>query len=227
MSIRNNQYFVLMDNCTRHPDAPGRALALKHILIVGVLLLTFSNCSKDDKIQRKNFILAGEKGSGMTYRDFNPDIVVKADSQNISKTVNIDINNDGNKDFSIFTYYNLKAINCSIKLVNDSANQMEICSFKDAQYGWSESWSTNYYSGSLFKLSLNETITQSKYWTFKGGVGGNNNSFRLEFTPDWLNKDYYIGIRFIENGDTLYGWVRLSLKGYSEVVLYDCAYQSK
>jgi len=163
---------------------------MKNILIVGVLLLTFSNCSKDDKIQRKNFILAGEKGSGMIYRDFNPDIVVKADSQIITKTVNIDINNDGNKDFSVFTYYNLKAINCIIYLQNDSANQMEICSFKDAQYGWSESWSTNYYSGSLFKLSLNETITQSKYWTFKGGRGGNNNSFGLEFTPDWLNKDY-------------------------------------
>lgn len=200
---------------------------MKNILIVGVLLLTFSNCSKDEKIQRKNFILAGEKGSGMTYRDFNPDIVVKADSQNISKTVNIDINNDGNKDFSVYAYYNLKAINCIIYLQNDSINQMEICSFKDAQYGWSESWSTNYYSGSLFKLSLNETITQSKYWTFKGGRGGNNNSFGLEFTDDWLNNDYYIGIRFIENGDTLYGWVRLSLKGNSEVVLYDCAYQSK
>ena len=152
---------------------------MKNILIVGVLLLTFSNCSKDDKIQRKNFILAGEKGSGMTYRDFNPDIFVKADSINDHTTVNIDINNDGKKDFSVYIYCSLKSISCSIELQNDSINQMEICSFKDPQYGWSESWSTNYYSGSLFKLCLNETITQSKYWTFKGGVGVgvNNNSF--------------------------------------------------
>ena len=202
---------------------------MKNILLVSVILLTiFSGCKRDEKIQRKNFILAGEKGSGMIYRDFNPDIVVKADSQNISKTVNIDINNDGKKDFSVYTYYSLKSISFIIELQNDSANQMEICSFKDAQYGWSVSPSSTYYDGSLFKFSLNDSITNSKYWTFKGGRGGNNNSFGLNITDDYsLNKDYYIGIRFIENGDTLYGWVRLSLKGNSEVVLYDCAYQSK
>lgn len=201
---------------------------MKNILIVSVLLFTiFSGCKRDERIQRKNLILAGEKGSGMTYRDFKPDIVVKADSQNIDTTVNIDINNDGNKDFSVFSYNNLKAINCFVNLENDSTNQMEICSFKDAQYGWSASPSSTYYDGSLFKLSLNDKITHSKYWTFKGGRGGNNNSFGLGFNPDWLNNDYYFGIRFIENGDTLYGWVRLSLKGNSEVVLYDCAYQTK
>ncbi|MFZ4798138.1 MAG: hypothetical protein ACOYMA_11640 [Bacteroidia bacterium] len=202
---------------------------MKNILIVSILLFTFFwGCKRDERIQRKNLILAGEKGSGMTYRDFNPDIVVKADSINDHTTVNIDINNDGKKDFSVYTYYSLKSISLIIKLQNDSANQMEICSFKDAQYGWSISWSSTYYDGSLFKLNLNETITQSKYWTFKGGRGGYNNSFGLNITDDYsLNKDYYIGIRFIENGDTLYGWVRLSLKGNSEVVLYDCAYQTK
>lgn len=45
---------------------------------------------------------------------------------------------------------------------------------------------------------------------------------------NWRNtSNKYLGIRFVQGSDTLYGWIRMSVIGYTRIILHDCAFEKK
>lgn len=131
------------------------------------------------------------------------------------------MNNDGKKDFKVYLDYIQNNLYSKIELQSDSTNKLEICSYN----GWTYSPSVFYYDGYLKQLSINDTINQNKIWTPLWRFS--TLYFELHFMNNILGNDNYIGVKFIDKNDTLYGWVRYSLKSEYELVIKDCAYQSK
>lgn len=188
---------------------------MKNGLIYLSILFVFIACSgKEDPI-RKKFALAGVYDESMVYNDFVPDLIIKSD------TLGVDINNDGLNDFCIGAYSESGYVDGFIFIQRDNKHSLEFNGERVSGSGTYDS--LNYDSGMPYKLTYKDTIKHGYSWTTD--FRGTGSNYKLEFNNNWLNKEQYLGIRFVENADTLYGWIRLNVKSEYEVVLYDCAYQ--
>jgi len=69
---------------------------------------------------------------------------------------------------------------------------------------------------------VGEDVKKDPYYYKISGIYGS----LLDANDDQNFKNKYIGIRFVEEQDTLYGWLRISLVN-AHLIFHDCAYQRK
>ena len=73
----------------------------------------------------------------------------------------------------------------------------------------------------------NFNMASWKKFVFEYGSGGENTTWDSWGSGDWLynTEDKYLGVRFLEGTDTLYGWIRLYVHDLIETTVKDYAYQ--
>ena len=209
-------------------------------------------CKPDAPILEITGYKAGEITSQMTYHDFSPDIVLDtlpdtATFGGISNMLEIDLNKDNMNDLWLSSYClyadfsshlatNLAPLNSPNNYFSFYSGKMGI--------SFSNPSENEYVSGGLiFKFKLAEeipfkgewTLVESKYkgiplrnsWFALAGRTTTNDDMFKDYTNfNWRNtQNAYMGIRWIKNQDTLYGWVRMSVDGYSKIILHDCAFE--
>lgn len=221
-----------------------------------MIFILLAGCRRDIEIDlNDNNILAGIVSKDMIYYDFEPDIIL--DTLPVSEpfgtevnTLDVDINNDSISDLRLraisyksdFNYgmnsdlirYNAQQtpfnINAAILYYNldgpffKSYNCFGIpkkLNFKEKVNLNSSIWTTHdsLYNGLPLRITILGLASRGT---------DNTDVFQKYGKDNWINtSNGYIGMRFIEGNDTLYGWIRLSVDGYSKIILHDCAYQKK
>lgn len=220
-------------------------------ILIGVMFgMIWFSCKHDEELKQPlkplGPVFAGVVGENMVYTDFVPDIDI--DTLRLSPYINfnynervLDINCDGVSDVSI--YVNRSDINnrydIMMKPLNTALNRVSYsCSSITCTHGSS---SCNCYecSGSFSSQKNADRIdVDSVQWTgiqlsVENGVSFTNNyfefkSFSKSDSSNWQpTPNRYIGFRFIESTDTLYGWMRVSIVGKAHIVVHDCAYQKR
>jgi hypothetical protein len=221
-----------------------------------LIILMFLGCKHNyEPMDTNKNVLAGVVSENMVYHDFEPDIII--DTITVSKPfssevnfLNIDINHDGSNDLKLRSLSNRDDFNYALSTdltpLKTHTNQISIngalivydfdgplkqsyrCNglvkkmkYKEAIGFYSGIWTTfdSLYNGypltvRTFGLAFKNIVNEDVYETY-----GINN---------WRNtNNSYMGIRFLQGNDTLYGWVRMSVVGYTKIVLHDCAIQKK
>ena len=166
-----------------------------------VFALVHPGCRKDhladpylSSAAKTDFIVAGERDDGITYTDINPDWE-KHGFGLYNDSVNIDLNNDNITDAS-FHY---------ITVLSGSE--------------YDQQTSVNCYNGaeiSVTPKNEGDTINTLSGWSTPGALLCFTKidfvSSDTTYTGQWNGvQDQYIGIRVIQNGRRLYGWIRLSV----------------
>ena len=144
--------------------------------------------------KKKDFILAGETGSDISYHDINPDwdryaFGIAPDS------INLDINDDQLTDVSIrystfsggSSYIAQTTVNC----FNNASISLAPKNQGESIYRYS-SWSTSISILGFTKIDFTVSDTSS--------------------SGAWISTlDKYLGVKIFQNGRTSYGWIRMSL----------------
>lgn len=148
------------------------------------------------------------------YTDIEPDFI----SEKVGDFYSLDLNNDGIVDF------NLKSITTSWAIwVEPALNTNGINAFA-AVPGPFESY--------IIPLDYNRVISAYDGSYFYDSYGG---YLVMEFcdnlpiycTYSWREKtDKYLGLRFLINGQTHYGWARLDVKSATQWTIKDYAYNA-
>jgi len=222
-----------------------------------VILLFIISCKQDDEvIINNNNVLAGVISKEMIYNDFEPDISLDTlpDTVLFGGNVNlldVDLNKDGIKDLRLGSH-SLESSNLGYYLATElipynAQNNLISINAVDTFYGLVGPLNLSYNcTGQVRKLNYREIIgKKTDIWTTidstLNGLPVNNSWFGLASkntqnedmyqnygANNWRNAtNGYLGLRFIQAGDTLYGWIRLSVVGYSKIILHDCAYEKK
>lgn len=150
--------------------------------------------------------------SSIIYTDIEPDFTSIA----LGDTYNLDINNDGTIDFSMTShyesYYNW--------LTLFSINGINACLAVTPWYTETLPLDTG---REIFNPIGIETFETGALFTVGDCMGGGSGCFY-----DWKDKnDKYLGLRFLINGKTHYGWARLTITSHTQWVIKDYAYQAK
>jgi len=207
-------------------------------LLIFISLILFYSCGKDSCEECKeiesetstcpNFILtAGESvHDSIIYIEYNPFIKIKGrkygtDSDYYYKdSFEIDLNNDEIDDL-LFRFYQ--------KFVQPSCE----CEGIDCCTPWGESLCTveilsnvelactDYYGLNPDRLQFGDTIDSRLTWINDNkkhlfDAGGMSES---PWDIDYYNS--YMGYRFIEQNDTLYGWIRINTHYADIIEIYD------
>ena len=171
-------------------------------LYLFLLLIVFAmSCKKDHFAyvtnptkEKKEFILAGEKGDGIYYHDITPDWIRYAYGL-IGDSINIDMNDDNAVDICI----KYSTITSSSSYITQT--------------------SVNCLNGAMFSLSpknMNDTINAPSSWSSTISLL----SFtKIDFaTSDttvsgpWIStSDKFLGVKVMHNGKATYGWIRMDL----------------
>jgi len=133
----------------------------------------------------------------------------------------LDLNNDGQVDFN-FEFWKFSAESTGYFIQSFSL-------YAYHQYG-------NQIEGTGINASAlheNDIIDGSKPWISHSAVLGQYNSAIYSTTSffssggNWINiTDRYLGVRLIENTDTLYGWIRMDVNIKDSMVIKDFAYNT-
>lgn len=181
-------------------------------------------------------IVAGQIPESGHYYDFSPDTTLLS-SQNFNNyQLDLDLNNDGEPDFEIYTYNYGGNGGWSRRISIESYNDNEVAySFSDSCFaGPSHHFVDNYFVCRAF--DANDTIKSAANWTHEDG---HLNHFRFGVHVDSLDNNYsftckdssfttpakYIGVRIISS-DTLYGWIKVSGTASYMVTIEEHASQS-
>ena len=208
------------------------------ILMIGML-----GCKPDEQATpiegRKGYVIAGVVTNKVIYHDFEPDIVFDSLSKNwnFPGQLEVDLNEDGLKD-CILSYHwyrgtpNNPTFQSNIETYRSDANKVSLntsdlhCSVNRFYYDC---------RGNLTKHQYHDTIQAKKgMWTLAGTTYQNyvlnqgtyylNGATEGFYYGEWNQPNSgYLGVRFIKDQDTLYGWVRMTVEGYSRITLHDCA----
>ena len=129
----------------------------------------------------------------------------------------LDLNNDGQVDFN-FEFWKYSA----------AATSSFIRSF--SLYGYQQFG--NHIEGTdnnAAALHENDVIDANRPWISHSAVMGQFHSTisSLSATGNWINvTNRYLGLRLIENTDTLYGWLRMDVNIQDSMVIKDFAYNT-
>lgn len=215
--------------------------------------LAFLACKQDNNIDENKDVLAGVVTSKMVYFDFIPDLVIDTipDTSAFGESVNlidIDIDKNGIPDIRIGTFNKKNSGMENILLsniipYNTQSSKTSILA-SDITYDFNTPQKNSYScSGQVKKLNSKDVIEKKiELWTtidstYKGYPLTNSwfgLAARDAFGVDMLDGDLnnwrnvsngYMGIRFVQGNDTLYGWVHISVVGYSKIIVHDYAIQ--
>ncbi|MCZ2130153.1 MAG: hypothetical protein LC109_07770 [Bacteroidia bacterium] len=205
------------------------------ILFLSVFLIL--SCKKDKNPEE---VRAGVVSKGMVHKEFEPQILAYYTLDDKFSTCQVDCNMDGTVDLSFSISNTSSGINTIARLDNHPSNKFSIC-LTDTNYSlrnYPNIPAYIYYTGLVKRLEYKEIINErTGVWS---PMDSTFNNVRLLFgqllmanlgsvTGEWENSmNKYIGIRYIEDNDTLYGWLQVSLSGVNEkLILYDCAFQRR
>jgi len=209
-------------------------MKLKNILFT-ILVIGLFSCGKQEKTCTKmNYVIAGAKDNCLVYKSFNPAIELYGKTPGHIDTLNIDINHDNKNDIQIQCYLSFGAF---IYPIATKTNRIEL-KVSDLKYFH---YSANYLNftcfGNINKFTNNDTIKNKSNWSpsilFSDTIpvipyGFYTLTDSRDSINTWHNAVHqYMGFRFIDGVDTLYGWVGISVIGYSHIIVHDCAYQTK
>jgi hypothetical protein len=225
---------------------------MKYLIIILTTILVA--CKPDAPNLEITGYKAGEITLQMAYHDFSPDIVLDTLPDTvtfggISNLIKIDINQDSLNDIMIsaysladgFTYH----VATDLMPINTDSNKISIYA-GNLNFLFTNPSKNEYVSkGFLGKFSDQDVIPWHGNWTLVSDI---YNGFPLKNSwfamaglniqgedmyqnlgdLNWRNtQNAYMGIRWIKDQDTLYGWVRMTVEGYSRIVLHDCAFEKK
>ncbi len=167
----------------------------------------------------------------IVYTDVTPDSTMFCGGAICAKNYNLDLNNDGNNDFTLSasasatntnpTHYGKRVIASPLNgnavkdiLVNSNivSIPLQFNTVIDSNLLLNQSWQTSGWN-----------ILKDTAWSSFGGPGGSGYGL-------WDSlSDYFLGLRLLQSGQTYYGWVRLRVdvtSSYASVIIIDYAYNS-
>lgn len=168
--------------------------------------------------------------ASIVYTDVDPD---ETFSQNLDQ-YDLDLNDDGVIDFTVlnysysFSFYGFGIKQNNVYAIPNSGNAIAAGSF-------TSTYSSNTYTNTSFKpLRANEIVSSNASFIDTYGVlfgalqFGSYGSFNNGQFNDTIF-DRFMGVKFKESGEDLYGWVRLSVQageGSQSFTIYDYAYEN-
>lgn len=206
---------------------------------------TILGCKRDEQIIDKSPlqpVFAGKVNSEMQYVDFMPDLDL--DTLSIPPSIDynfnsleVDLNKDNMNDISMSVSRDNTA-NCGIVFYSLSSASNKIgFSCLNVNCGWVSGIGYKNCSGVVTSIPFGVKIEHNTCkWSITTSRDSDNDSlrnvnypFKYYYSYDTTNWqptiNQYIGYRFINNTDTLYGWMRFSLLGKAHMVIHDLAYQ--
>lgn len=194
--------------------------------IVFVLILTFSACSKEEGAKETTSenepVLVGDNSNSIVHH-INQRVQREEDEQN---SVEVDVDNDYETDFvfkaSSYVYGCPEFEETENVKINCSSGETLTVTFEN-----SGSYEVAYDEKGSYPLALSrdDVLNEELNWVKKEDYntllsidnekGGGVSSIEGE----WLNTAYgYLGLRKIENGKTVYGWLEINIE-YNEVIV--------
>lgn len=208
--------------------------------MVMYLSIALTGCKRDKEIdtsQPLQPVFAGKVSSDMHYVDFEPDIDLDTLSVN-PNNLRLDLNRDAIDDISITVFRYSSGPGIQFFSLNSQANKIGF-SCSNVTFGFLSGGTSKYCSGVVTAITLGTRIENNTCkWSVTDSMSADNfilingeYKYKYYFDPDsviWEPlPNQYIGFRFIENKDTLYGWMRLSIIGKAHIVIHDLAYQKR
>ena len=170
------------------------------VLLVSLLLVIIS-CDKNDDLKTEPPI---DKESIIIYTDIEPDFT----SENLDDSYNLDLNNDQNVDFKVMSFWGPEMWESELVISSVPIDRNGILSFgQGPPY-------TAFPLNSGVKISTTEGEFYQTQSFFNPCIG----------CISW--KDKYLGLRFIIDGKTHYGWARLDVTSTTQWVIKDYAYNA-
>ncbi|MEO6347607.1 MAG: hypothetical protein ABIO60_06825 [Aquaticitalea sp.] len=200
-------------NARKFKAISHQLLNWKSVGFTGVLLLIVS-CSKGDDVETVNNELPVKNESLIIYTDIEPDFA----SENMNDFYSLDLNNDATVDFTLTTSYD---------------DRLEITSSNDVN-GIVAVYNLD---PDILPLEINTKIlnaffsTNGEYGSYMVGgffeIGNCFGEVEDDCFYDWKDKnDKYLGLRFVVEGNTHYGWARLNVTNQTDWVIKDYAYNA-
>jgi hypothetical protein len=200
---------------------------------------------KKEVIETNNQVLAGVVSSNMTYYDFEPDIVNDTIFE-LGTTLAVDLDLDGTRDFALVSYFDRDIfghyfLTSSLILNNTTLNKISILAKDPIYYYYVPPDSGEVqFRGYVKKLRYKDVIdgTWSPMDSLYKGLPLRGNEFYFAVyerngqnpnegtANNWKDaRNVYMAFRREQGKDTLYGWVRMSVVGYTKIILHDYAIQ--
>jgi hypothetical protein len=200
---------------------------------------------KKEVIETNNQVLAGVVSSNMAYYDFEPDIVNDTIFE-FGTFLEVDLNLDGTRDFTLGSYFDRDIfghdfLKSNLSLNNTNLNKISILVRDSIYYYYVPPDSGEVqFRGYVKKLQYKDVIdgTWSPMDSLYKGLPLRGNEFYLAMrlsngqdpnegtANNWRDaSNVYMAFRREIGKDTLYGWVRMSVEGYTKIILHDWAIQ--
>lgn len=183
------------------------------IFYVGLLPIIIS-CNKSDDLEGiLNYLPTANETPGIEksliiYTDIEPDFI----SQEFSDSYNLDINNDGTVDFVLMS----NSVDPYI-IIESNPNGLNGIA---AASGPFDSY--------ILPLNKNTLIANpNDYYSIKGFLILGCNTVSTYCAYDWKNTtDKFLGLRFLSDGQTYYGWAQLQIISTALWIVMDYAFNS-
>jgi hypothetical protein len=168
------------------------------------------------------------------YTDVNPDstfVFYTRHPGSVYKNYNLDLNNDGNNDYTLTASASSTNTNPSYNGRRIIASPLNGNAVKDTLVN-SDTVSIPLQFNALIdiNLSLNQSWQTSGWNILKDTTWYSWPGSGVSGSGLWNNlSDYYLGLRLLQSGQTYYGWVRLRVDvsgGPDSLIIQDYAYNS-
>jgi len=188
---------------------------IKWSLLYSIGALLVISCTKSDDIETIENEAPIDNQALIIYTDIEPDFV----SNNLNAYYELDLNNDGIAEYTFSLWDDAITDYLLMKSPPESNNTMITV----------VPWYVNALplnNGSEI-FNLNGTRNGEIYEKWAVFTVGNCFGGESGCLYDWKGKDNsYVGLRFIINGKTHFGWARLDVRSSTEWVIKDYAYNA-
>ncbi|SDB29814.1 hypothetical protein SAMN03097699_0576 [Flavobacteriaceae bacterium MAR_2010_188] len=185
------------------------------ILLLSSVIL-FVSCSKSDDVETGGEISPIDNPSQIIYTDMVPDFT----SENLHDFYELDLNNDQSIDFTLKSDSDNNSYEW-LEITTSSNDNNGIISI--SQWYWNPVPLDS--DREIFNLSGYSNGEAYESWVFF--TIGDCFDSNIECYEDWKDKnDKFLGLRFIVDGKTHFGWARLSVTSPTDWVLKDYAYNA-
>ena len=170
------------------------------------------------------FIIAKQADAQIVYTDVIPDFTLDLGPFPLDSIYPLDLDNNGQVDFEF-----------SVHLVTWT----ETWGFGRMYLLWGENVLPNEFAGSsqfrIYALSQDDTISNEVNWkVYSGGLLGvyswsSQSPWGVDTFQNgyWINQpNAFIALRLANNGDSLYGWIRMDVDIHDHLIIKDYAYNT-
>ena len=184
------------------------------VLLMSLLFLIIS-CDKSDDLEPidnetppANETPPNEE-SNIIYTDIEPDFT----SENLDDSYNLDLNNDQNVDFKVMSFWGPEMWESELVISSVPIDRNGILSLGQGPP----------YTAFPLNRGVKISTTEGEFYQTQSFF----NSYECIGCISWKDKlDKYLGLRFIIDGKTHYGWARLYVTSTTQWVIKDYAYNA-